>query len=95
MFMAGTAINATQLTAVTLGDIGSFPRQIFRNCDKLQTVEFGRDSVEYIGEQAFFGCGSLVDLGCMPNVLCIDDQAFRECTSLTAASFPNCTDFDD
>lgn len=57
-------------------------------------MEFGRDSVEYIGHTAFYRCESLVDLGCMPNVLCIDDSAFRECTSLTAASFPNCTDLD-
>ena len=95
MFLAKAAPNSTQLTAVTLGNIGSFPRQIFRNCGKLQTVEFGRDSVEYIDQAAFDGCESLVDLGCMPNVLCIDDYAFRECTSLTAASFPNCTDFND
>ena len=70
------------LLAADLSNVKSprIPKELFHKCSSLKTIKFPRGDLR-IGELAF--CGTAITTLTFPSVVQIDDEAFKDCTSLT------------
>lgn len=67
------------------------PCYVFNSCEFLRSVEIP-NSVEIIGDNAFWSCDSLTSVEIPASVKIIADHAFHECVSLTSVEIPNGVD---
>ena len=81
--------SASNLTAVTIGNlVVSIGGAAFNNCINLTSVTIG-NSVESIGENAFYDCQSLSSVTIGNSVETIGQAAFFNCTSLMSIVIPD------
>ncbi|MDR0475275.1 MAG: leucine-rich repeat domain-containing protein, partial [Treponema sp.] len=65
----------------------------FQNCAYVTSVTFASpSSVNYIGEYAFLGCGSLTSIDIPSSIIRIWDGVFEKCVSLKSVSISSRTE---
>ena len=62
----------------------------FRSCDKIQRLDFGDEcNIDYVPNECFQGCKSLVQVSFPQKTKKIGENAFRDCESLLHFDFQN------
>lgn len=77
-------IRSLDLSAATLQFI---PNYLCSDCDSLRTVKLP-DSVEEIGDKAFYSCDSLKNIVLPASLKTIGESAFKYCNSMTVPTLP-------
>ena len=96
MYIKGNTLTGLTDNGKTLSTI-SVPKHVtnignnaFKECNNLNSVEFGDDSqLTSIEEGAFYGCKSLADIKLPSTLTNIGDNAFYYCSSLTSVTIPS------
>ncbi|WP_297272165.1 leucine-rich repeat domain-containing protein [uncultured Bacteroides sp.] len=81
----GLPVRSLDLSAATLKNI---PSSMCTDCDSLRTVKLP-DSIEEMGNKAFYSCDSLKNITLPSSLQTIGGQAFYNCKSLTITALPS------
>lgn len=82
--------NCTALTAITLpASVTSVQQQAFANCSKLETLGFGGEKLNDIGNNAFDGCKALKVVKFPASLSTLGAEAFKNCISLSVVYMPD------
>ena len=90
-----TSVHITDIEAwceIDFSSSGSNPldyaKNLYLNGELVMVLEIP-DSVTSIGDNVFYGCGSLISVTIPDSVTSIGEAAFRHCTALTSVTIPN------
>lgn len=85
----GSPFSNSVLSSLTISDsVTTIEPHTFSGCAELPSVIIP-NSVETIGEQAFYECGSLNNVTLGDKISSIGNLAFQSCVSLTSLNIPN------
>ena len=82
--------DCTELTQVTVsGNLNRILSNTFRNCVKLESIDFSRTKLQTISTSAFYGCTGLSEIKFSNDLTEIEQGAFYDCTALLELDFPD------
>ena len=82
--------DCAELTQVTVsGNLNRILSNTFRNCVKLESIDFSRTKLKTISTSAFYGCTGLSEIKFSNELTEIEQGAFYDCTALLELDFPD------